>query len=209
MPCRADALLLGALCAWMVRQQVISQLLANRTKTMYAAFIILLVGAAVMTIQDIAFIPKGWPNLGYTWLALLYTCFLLIAVTEKRGFIKTITMNSQLRRLGMIAYGVYLFHQGILGLAHGLILHQVPIIHNIQDLMVTIFALALTLALANLSWIFFEKPLVALGHNLHYQTAAGVECAPTSIRKQKPADHAASRASSDPLGTASAPLGLS
>jgi peptidoglycan/LPS O-acetylase OafA/YrhL len=44
-PCRADALLLGALCAWVVRQQQIAQLLADHTKALYAAFVILLLGA--------------------------------------------------------------------------------------------------------------------------------------------------------------------
>jgi peptidoglycan/LPS O-acetylase OafA/YrhL len=122
-----------------------------------------------LTIKFNPFISYGWRNLGYTWLAFLYSCFLLIAVTEKRGIIRTIATNSLLRRLGIIAYGVYLFHQGILGLTHGLILHQASRIQGTQDLMVTLLALMLTLVLANLSWKFFEKPIVAMGHGLHYQ----------------------------------------
>lgn len=115
----------------------------NHTKALYAALLILLLGAAVLALKYNPFVSYGWRTLGYTWLAFLYTCFLLIAVTEKHGIIRTITINSPFRRLGLIAYGIYLFHVGILGLMHGLILHQVPKIHNVQDLMVTIFALGL------------------------------------------------------------------
>jgi len=161
MPCRADALCLGVLCAWMTRQQKIAQLLEAHTLALYAVFVILLLGAAALTIS--------WRDIGYTWLALLYSCLLLITVTEKRGIIKAIAMNSLLRRLGITSYGTYLFHSGMLGLTHGLILHQRPQIHNVQDLMITIFALILTLALANLSWNCFEKRLVSKAHRLNYK----------------------------------------
>lgn len=174
MPCRADALLLGALCAWMLRQPNIAVLLSSNTKALYAAFAVLLAGTALMTVKYDPFLSAGWRTLGYTWLALLYACFLLIAVTEKRGVVKTVARNLLLQRLGTVAYGVYMFHQGMLGLAHGLILHQTPQIHNAQDLAVTVAALALTLVLAGLSWKLFEKPLVALGHRLQYQRVTAV-----------------------------------
>jgi len=170
-PCRADALLLGALCAWMVRQPHVSRLLAQHVAALYAVFVVLLAGTVALAVNYNPLISYGWPNLGYTWLALFYTCFLLISVTEKRGVVKAIAMNVVLRRLGLIAYGVYLFHVAILGLAHGLIAHQGPIIRNARDLMVTALALALTVALAQLSWNMFEKPLVDLGHRLRYRAA--------------------------------------
>jgi peptidoglycan/LPS O-acetylase OafA/YrhL len=170
LPCRADALLLGVLCAWMMRQQQVAKLLANHRKVLYAAFAILLLGVAVLAIKYNPYLSIGWRNIGYTWFALFYSCFLLIAVTEKRGIIKTIAMSPPLRRLGIIAYGVFIFHIGILELSHWLILHHhYSEVHNVQELMVTIFALVVTLVLANLSWTFFEKPLVAMGHGLNYQ----------------------------------------
>jgi peptidoglycan/LPS O-acetylase OafA/YrhL len=169
--CKADALFLGALCAWMVRQQYWTRIFAQHTKTLYAAFVILLLGAVVMTNLYPLPVYLGMVSIGYTWLALLYACFLLIAVTEKRGIIRTIATNSLLGRLGMIAYGVYLFHQGMIGLTHGLILHQTPRIQGFQDIVVTLLALVITLALASLSWTYFEKRLVATGRRFNYQQA--------------------------------------
>jgi peptidoglycan/LPS O-acetylase OafA/YrhL len=169
MPCRADALLLGALCAWMVRQQYWANVLVRHRKALYSAFAILLLGAATLTIKYPSIKSFGMISFGYSWLALLYTFFLLIAVTEKRGIIRNIATIPLLGRLGMVAYGVYLFHQGMMGLTHGLILHQWPKIQGFQDLMVSLLAFVLTLALAYLSWNFFEKRLVAIGHRFHYQ----------------------------------------
>ncbi len=89
---------------------------------------------------------------GYSVLALLYTCFLLIAVTEKRGPIRAIARNRLLQRMGLVAYGIYMFHQGFSGLAHGLLLQQSPQINRWIDVIVTLGALILTLAAAYLSW---------------------------------------------------------
>jgi peptidoglycan/LPS O-acetylase OafA/YrhL len=36
-----------------------------------------------------------------------------------------------------------------------------------------ILALTATLAVAALSWKFFEKPLVAMGHRIHYRNGVG------------------------------------
>ena len=93
-------------------------------------------------------------------------------MTEKRGIVKKNAMSSLLRRLGIIAYGVHIFHIGILKLSNWLILrHHCAEVYNVQDLVLTIFVLGVALALANLSWTFFEKPLVAMGHGLIYQRA--------------------------------------
>jgi peptidoglycan/LPS O-acetylase OafA/YrhL len=171
MPCRADALLLGTLCAWMVREPKIAQFLREQIILLYVAFIILLGGAVVLAVEFNPYLSSGWQTLGYTWLAFLYSCFLLIAVTEKSGSIEKITMNFLLRRLGTVAYGVYLIHSVMLDLMHGLI-YGAPKIHYVTFFATESLALALTFAWAGLSWKFFEKPLVAVGHNFQYEGGA-------------------------------------
>jgi peptidoglycan/LPS O-acetylase OafA/YrhL len=173
-PCKADALLLGTLCAWMVRQQQITCFLSKQTRVLYVAFAILLLGAAILDHKYDPLFSLGWQSLGYTWLALLYSCLLLITVTEKNGIITRIVSHPLLRRLGIIAYAVYLFHLGMFGFVHWLMLGQYPKIQNIQDVVVTAIAFVLTLALAQLSWRFFERPLVAKGHTLKYQKTVAI-----------------------------------
>jgi peptidoglycan/LPS O-acetylase OafA/YrhL len=170
-PCRMDALLLGVFSAWILRQQNFRQFLfVDRAKIiLHASFAVLLIGAAFLTFKSGGFISFGMSSFGYSWMALLYACFLLIVVTQKHGLLLSIASNRLLQRLGLIAYGVYLLHQGILGLTHGLIPHQAPTIANLADALVTLLALLLTLALAALSYKWFEKPIVTMGHALHYQ----------------------------------------
>jgi len=174
MPCRADALLLGTLCAWFLRQKGALEFLTTYSKALYATFLLLLMGTVTFTIKYHLMTSYGWSSLGYTWLALLYASLLLITVTTGYGMIKAVAMSPLLRRLGAIAYGVFLMHLGILCLLHKLIMRDGPIIFNTQDLMVTIFALALTLVLANLSWKFFETPIVAWGHKIEHQRAKAI-----------------------------------
>jgi peptidoglycan/LPS O-acetylase OafA/YrhL len=73
-----------------------------------------------------------------------------------------------LRGLGLIAFGVYLFHQAISGLSYGLILHQIPQLQSWADLLVALGALGLTVLIARLSWLHYEKPLVAVGQAVRY-----------------------------------------
>jgi len=168
MPCRADALLLGVMCAWMVRQQKIAQLLVTHIKALYAIFAVLLLGMGVLAVTYNPYFSFGWQNLGYTWLDLLYACLLLIAITEQRGVVKAVTTNMLLRRLGLVAYCTYLIHSVVLFLSHGLIF-QFPKVHYVSYITTLILALTATLAVAALSWKFFEKPLVAMGHRIHYR----------------------------------------
>jgi peptidoglycan/LPS O-acetylase OafA/YrhL len=170
-PCRMDALLLGTFCAWILRQQTLRQLLFVNWIgiVLHVPFAFLLIGAAFLTIKLGSPFSLGMSSFGYTWMALLHSCLLLIVVTQKRSLLHYITSNALLRRLGVISYGVFLFHFGIFGLVHGLILHQDPTIANVTDGLVTLLALMLTLGLAALSYEWFEKPFMTMVRTLNYR----------------------------------------
>lgn len=99
-------------------------------------------------------------QLNYTWIALFYLGLLLIAVTQRESLFSRGLRNRWLMAIGIIAYGTYLFHQGVLGLYYGFARGRLPIILNSSDLGLTAVALATTLAVAKLSWVYFEKPLL-------------------------------------------------
>ena len=76
--------------------------------------------------------------------------------------------NRFLMWLGTISYGVYLLHQLILGwVFHFLSTHE-PSVSSLSEAPIVCVALVLTLALAGLSWKYFEKPLLGIGHSLKY-----------------------------------------
>jgi peptidoglycan/LPS O-acetylase OafA/YrhL len=181
-PCRADALLLGVLCAYGMRQQRFRHYIADHRFLLYGFFVLSLIGVGV-------FIHKGWSIgsfamnfYGYSLMAVLYSCFLLIAITERRGLVTMIVRNGLMVRLGVLAYGVYLFHQPIHGLTYELLLKRSPQIYGWADVIVTATALLITLIIAKLSWVYFEKPLVTIGHSFKYRKAR-VDITPNLLQK--------------------------
>jgi peptidoglycan/LPS O-acetylase OafA/YrhL len=173
LPCRADALLLGVLCAFLLRNEPTRNWLEANQPRLFQMFAILALGvtylASITQGKDIFYIANLFEmtSWGYTWLASFYACLLLIIVTAKNGMLVGIMRLPRLRNLGIIAYGVYLIHMVINAVAHGLVGKE-PIINNLSDGLMTFVALIASLFLATLSWHFFEKPLIKWGHSFSY-----------------------------------------
>src|SRR5258708_16136599 len=74
--------------------------------------------------------------------------------------------------LGLIAYGTYLIHQTVNGLAFGVVRGHWPYITRASDLLVILGALAVTIVAAMASWRWFEKPIVDFGRRWRYADRA-------------------------------------
>jgi peptidoglycan/LPS O-acetylase OafA/YrhL len=154
MPCRMDALLLGVLAALLVREGKVPKFLKP-------AILVLGLGPLAFT----RFCPTVdnplMQSFGYTWMALFYTAVLLYAVTQTESRLSRVLRTRWLGWLGGLAYGVYLFHENVLGLVFGSIWGREPFIDGGYSLLTALLAVAITLALASASWRFFEKPLLS------------------------------------------------
>lgn len=73
-----------------------------------------------------------------------------------------------LMAMGSIAYGAYMFHQGMVGLVFGIFHHPTPRLIKFGDLGLVAISFAVTLTLAYLSFRFFESPLIRFGHRFRY-----------------------------------------
>jgi peptidoglycan/LPS O-acetylase OafA/YrhL len=168
MPCRADSLLIGVLCAYITRQANLIRFVKEHLALLYILCVILLLGVAALTVADQNVGSWAMTTYGYSIFACLYACVLLIAITEKRGIVSGITRFKALRSLGIIAFGVYLWHQVISGIIHALFLRQAPQMHNWLEGSISIIAILLTLIVAQVSWSFVEKPFVSMGHSIRW-----------------------------------------
>jgi len=118
---------------------------------------------------------RGWQPysspmniVGYSWLALFYTCCLLIAVARSSPFIDKLLCSSTLRGLGTLAYGVYLIHRPMIWEGRHFLTLTFP--HSPVLIMVAggILGVGVTILIAAVSWRFFESPLVHRGHRFRY-----------------------------------------
>jgi len=105
---------------------------------------------------------------GYTLLAALALATILLAIASRGGVMNATFRNPVLMWFGSISYGIYLLHQPVAGLLHGIVKQQSPRIGSLTDGLITLAALFVTLIMAILSSRFIEKPMVAIGHRLSY-----------------------------------------
>jgi peptidoglycan/LPS O-acetylase OafA/YrhL len=184
-PCRADSLLLGVLSAYVIREDTYVKFLKIHGGLLYGSITTTSILAWLFLRPPVSF-------LGYFFLALMYALVLLIVLTRPKSPLGRLARVGWLRSLGTVAYGVYLLHRGIATLSHWVILgHASPELATVADVFVTLFALLLTLLAASASWVYLEKPLIAVGHRLHYNRSGWMvkrdrfKCSLTRARRRE------------------------
>jgi peptidoglycan/LPS O-acetylase OafA/YrhL len=154
---RADALAIGVLMAAGFRTTKIP------TSAMLWLFF---TGCAVVLLMLKMRLTTSSPAFalgGYTFFALLYACLIILAMTKFAPVFRV----RWLRRLGTLAYCLYLIHLPVNALTHAAF-SRTTVIHSMADFSITLLAFALMVALASLSWRYFEKPAIRMGHRDRY-----------------------------------------
>jgi peptidoglycan/LPS O-acetylase OafA/YrhL len=170
MPCRADALLLGVVAAMLVRHPSIWDSLKGSRQWLASAWIFLFSGlpAFILLKESDPFHSVWMSTAGLSWMALVYFGFLLLALVYSDGLLGSTLRASWLKALGTISYGVYLIHWAVLGLVFAIFRSESPWAETLAERGLVVLALALTLAIATVSWTFFEQPLLKVGHRFRY-----------------------------------------
>ena len=171
LPCRMDPLLLGALCAYWLREPGVWGRLCRQRRDLWIVFFLMLPCLAISNFSwnsDVSAATYFVVTLAYSWLALFYTTMMLLALTGAGSFLSRMLSWSWLTGLGAVAYSVYLFHSGIYGFCMWLLAGHGWYLANWKDFGVTLLAVAITIAFGKLSWRYFEGPIVRLGHTWRY-----------------------------------------
>jgi peptidoglycan/LPS O-acetylase OafA/YrhL len=166
MPCRADALCLGVLAAMAVRTPRGWSLLLTKRPLLYGITAVLFGGLVFMTHVGYGQFSLPMTTLGYSWLALFYTCCLLIAVSVPAGPVPKMLRNRWLARLGTLAYCSYLVHMPAIEAGRRLL--GLRFLSTTAYLPGGLLGVGFSLLVAALSWHFFEKPLLRRGHGYSY-----------------------------------------
>jgi peptidoglycan/LPS O-acetylase OafA/YrhL len=168
MPCRADALLLGVLGSYALREPSWRNWLEGHRKSVCIVLCLLAggVGAMVKLLPRTGYILMAAG--GFTLIAAFFLCLLLYAMIASDSWLSRFLRLRWLRSLGIVAYGTYLFHDLILGLFFVFFRSGKPRISSWQDLLLTLAALVTTMVICSVSWEFFERRLVRIGHRWNY-----------------------------------------
>jgi peptidoglycan/LPS O-acetylase OafA/YrhL len=170
MPCRADALLLGVLAAIAVRNSY--PFLHKHRGVLPPSVALLACGFVFLTVKASDPYRFGMLSFGFTWLALFYCSILLCSLLYRDSFLARILRWRSLGWLGSIAYGTYLLHEFVRSFYFGLIWSHLPERMSLPELSVSLLALVTTLAVCQISWRVFERPLILIGHGVRYKPAA-------------------------------------
>jgi peptidoglycan/LPS O-acetylase OafA/YrhL len=168
MPCRADSLFFGVLGAILLRDPAWRIRIERNRSILRLVVILLAIGVPFVTQAQMTARGLVMVSLMFSWLAAFYLSVLIYSLTFTMSRVSRMLNWTLLRGLGVIAYGVYLFHQGILDF----ILRTASLGTKslaVPYLLVALSAMAVTICLAYLSWEKFEKPFVRFSHRYKYE----------------------------------------
>jgi peptidoglycan/LPS O-acetylase OafA/YrhL len=172
MPCRADSLFFGVLAAALLRDSRWRSKIEGNRKVLRALIVLFAAGVPFVTQTQYALRGLIMVSLMFSWLAGFYFLLLIYVVTFRSSKLTGLLNWSWLRRLGIIAYGVYLLHEGVLDFLRRAFVSMPGPLRACPYGLVALASLAVTVVLAQLSWTKLEKPFVDFSHKYKYRALA-------------------------------------
>jgi peptidoglycan/LPS O-acetylase OafA/YrhL len=164
---RLDGLAMGGVVACLWRSPAFAPWLADHSLALRWWFIGMCFGVPLLFIGMIDNLPKNMAIWGHTYLTLLYgTC--LISILRSVGNPSVAWLrNSNLCKLGLISYTVYLFHPLLISVVF-LLAERPERLSTFGDVLLAAAALLLSLLWSSISLRWLEKPLTHFGRKWRY-----------------------------------------
>ena len=166
--CRADALAIGVLLACVLRDAQWRSRLLRCAKLAYAVFPLFLIGGGYIVLAHLSQYSSAMSLWGFSFLGIFFVSLLALAVVHPQGSWAWFCRWPFLAQLGRVSYCVYVIHETVNLLVHLLTRGAVPAFNSVPSIAVTLLAAVLTFAIAQLSWKFFEYPLLRKGYGFKY-----------------------------------------
>lgn len=169
--CRIDALALGVLLAIAWVNPTAKAWLRERIRWVYASMAALLVisaGFEALAAYEIRYTQAFTDGFGRSSLELFSLCLVVIALVNQGKPNAAFMRWGWLREVGKISYCVYLTHWGIFWAVLHFVFHTRAGVDLKADVLGGALALAITVAVSELSWKYFEGPLLKRSHRYSY-----------------------------------------
>jgi peptidoglycan/LPS O-acetylase OafA/YrhL len=172
LPARWDGMFLGVLGAWLVRRPNWATNMARTRRRLYIALVAPTLGILWLTLRSPHIFSNTMLMWGYSVVDLFYFIIILLAVS---GASWAFALRWRwLRWVGLVSYGVYLFHQATAGFVFLAIDGARPTLRSPRDFGLNAIAIVLTFVFAHLSYRYFESPILKLGHRARYDDWAAM-----------------------------------
>jgi peptidoglycan/LPS O-acetylase OafA/YrhL len=166
-PCRADALAMGVLLAVIWQSPKVRDWV-DRHISLCVWGVLAGSGSAIvlstMARANLSYCSTLSVAFGRTGVEFASLCVIVYLLWRPESGIGKIFTSRLLLELGKISYCLYLVHWGILWMIYRFILHTHFGDHLHLDVVVAPVALALSIGIAELSWKYFEEPLIRRSH---------------------------------------------
>jgi len=180
---RADALMFGVLLALAWQAEKGREFLHKHAVTFRWSCFFLFLVVVYLTYKK-TWVGDAW---GHFWLALFYCNFIVLALIQN-GTSKFNPFNSKiLEWFGLRSYGIYLFHkpvQILIPFVLGWFLHQ-----TLSPWIVVLICTIVLFIVSEVSYRFFERPIMAWGHRFKYEQALAVDRESKSLDSVVTADN--------------------
>jgi peptidoglycan/LPS O-acetylase OafA/YrhL len=181
--CKADALLLGVIGAWLLRRAN----LANAAPLLRVA---LLSSFGFVVLTQYVPVTRTIYTLRDSLLAVAFASFILLALIAPASPFARLTRVRWLGWLGVVSYGTYVIHQPVIGIVYGLLKGDWPHFLGARDLIYPPIALVITLVIAAASYRWFERPLLEYGRRWSYAKSSRPEEVPSAAPAAAPSPQA-------------------
>lgn len=171
LPARWDSLFLGALAAWALRDRFWRDWLAQRPgvlRTVLGTTFAIMAGFAVFapSLHD-----RFTHTVGFSVFGVLFAAAILCGhfgiLPGARWFEGTV-----LRFFGRISYALYLCHIPVSGVVFYAVAGRARSLNNATDLALIALSFVASVAVAAVSWRWFERPILAWAQRWRYQAAS-------------------------------------
>lgn len=159
--CRTDTLGIGVLVAWLLQREGARKRIMQGRAFLAPTAAMLLAGFSLLTYLGFGLGSAVLFVSGHTLLAVLYLVVVLIARFAADGVVGAVLRTGLLRELGRISYGLFLLHLIVRDLFFRGVVGMPPTLNGWDNWLPTVAAFLLTVFLAEISWLFLEKPLIA------------------------------------------------
>jgi peptidoglycan/LPS O-acetylase OafA/YrhL len=166
LPARADSLAIGAAIACLLRAKNGYEVLRHLARP-FAIISGLVVLAIFVADRQFEEYDVAVQVIGYPVVAIFFAALIVLAIDPQRGWVRRVCEQTALRRIGVYAYAIYIFHfpisYGVASAGFGPE-RFFPQLHTIVPGLAVFSAIsfAASFAIAAISWRFYEAPILRL-----------------------------------------------